>query len=697
MIVTAVDAKRVTAHQDRKPQGIAGVGLTPEQVNGAIDRGAAYLWNDLRTSNLANGVVQLGSDDRNKLICLALVHAKAHKKFPEFDAALRDYISRWDVTQYDGHATYNYGILCMLIEAYGDPKFLPKLRDAARYLVESQGPKGSWTYNADIPKEIFGIKNEKAVLTVSGGTPLDGQSDPAAAWKRITNSKPAYDGDASNTQYAMLGLMSAARCGVKLPADTWKRALAVNQERFNTDEGGWGYEGGSAYGSMTAAGICASTIARYELGEADPDKDDQVEYGLGWMSRNFSVSENPKGATWTYYYLYSMERVGRILDTEFIDDKEWYPLGAQFLVGSQQANGSWKEKGPEEDPRLATSFALLFLTRATQTLKVDEKRGGDGTLATDYIAPANRIYIILDCSGSMMDEMDGKQKFDIAKGAVSDLIDALPKNTELALRVYGSTKRALDEGCDEDTQLLVPMASLDRDQIKATLKPLRARGKTPLALSLLDAKQDLSGAGTDQPIALLLLTDGGEDTMPRKDPVKAADELASISNLQFNIVGFDIGQEDWNTQLRAMATHGHGKYWPAAKGAELGRQLRISMLGAPERFSVLDKSGKEVAHGAFGETIKLPEGKYTFRTNYSGQQFSETFWINTDKATSVTFNASKVAAGNPSLPQTVEDAKPALIPIPPPAPTHTPKFCTHCGAPLPAGAKFCPKCGEKVE
>ncbi len=58
--------------------------------------------------------------------------------------------------------------------------------------------------------------------------------------------------------------------------------------------------------------------------------------------------------------------------------------------------------------------------------------------------------------------MGGKLKFDVARQATQNLIDRLPDKSQVALRVYGHRKRALDEGADEDTALEIPMGPLDR-------------------------------------------------------------------------------------------------------------------------------------------------------------------------------------------------------------------------------------------
>jgi len=673
------------------PQGLAGVGLTPQQVNEAIDRGARGLWAYCQKKSETDGR-EFGEEEPDILCALALVHSDAHRKIPQFDAALRTFLATVEPHKLQSRASYRNGLLCMLIQAYGDPTYEPKLREAARWLLEAEGNDGTWTYDAEIPEAIFIQNARTGALHLVGGQP-PGQSTQDA-WKHLTPWKEV-NGDNSCTQFAILGLQAAAASGIQLPPEVWQKALDSAKKR-HCEDGGWEYNGpsGNSYGSMTSAGICATAITRYRLGQKKNFADDPaINQGLGWLDRNFIVGKHPKYSNendYVYYYTYSLERVGRILDTEFIGAHEWYPEGARWLINGQHADGLWLgEDGDEkDDPRIASSFALLFLTRATPPLEPIVRKG-PGTLRTDVIAPNNRFYVILDCSGSMIDMMDGQLKFDIARNAVRTLIDKLPPNSELALRVYGHRKTSLDPESDLDTELKIPMGPLDKAKVEQTLVGLRARGKTPLALSIEDAISDLGTVSDDKPVTLVLLTDGGEDTTnPRGNPLNAAEHLGTLKNIRFHIVGFDINQQDWSQQLQAMAQRAHGKYWPAARSADLQRSIVNGVLGVPETFAVLDANGKEVEQGRFGETKQLPEGKYTFHTDYAGSTFNQEFYISSGEQTAATFDATQVVPSNVSSttpPDSAGTTKP------------WPKFCAHCGAPLQPGQKFCAKCGQKVE
>ncbi len=219
--------------------------------------------------------------------------------------------------------------------------------------------------------------------------------------------------DNSNTQYALLGLKSAARCGVKVPSPVWKKILKywMDTQKFVTNpkvylkvtwmnekdpafatkaeeevmQGAWGYfvkKPGQApeqvpdqgYGSMTCAGLTSIVIAQSELfaqKELDDDlrkrSDSALKAGLAWLQHHYTVRGCPPSAGfWSVfhmYYLYSLERVGVLLQVQEIGGHDWYQEGALMLVRAQRTDGSWKSY--DDLPILDTSFALLFLKKAT--------------------------------------------------------------------------------------------------------------------------------------------------------------------------------------------------------------------------------------------------------------------------------------------------------------------------------------------
>ena len=99
-----------------------------------------------------------------------------------------------------------------------------------------------------------------------------------------------------------------------------------------------------------------------------------VEKALKWLGDRFSVGENPIEQSRAgpamkrehlYYYLYCLERVGRLTGRRFLGRHDWYREGAEMLVGNkdQLHRPLARRRLAEANPLIATSFALLFLAK----------------------------------------------------------------------------------------------------------------------------------------------------------------------------------------------------------------------------------------------------------------------------------------------------------------------------------------------
>jgi len=204
----------------------------------------------------------------------------------------------------------------------------------------------------------------------------------------------AGDGDRSNAQFAILGLREAQYAGIPVERRTWELARDHWKSQQSAD-GGWNYSGRNnarSTGSMTAAGISTMVIIDSMLRPTDdlnpdgtpnccgaPTENEALERALAWMEQRFAVGHNPGGGHWLLYYLYGMERAGRLSGRRFFGEHDWYREGAEFLLRGQSRLGSWKGDGPvEQDPVVGTSFALLFLSKGFAPVLINKLKYGDG-------------------------------------------------------------------------------------------------------------------------------------------------------------------------------------------------------------------------------------------------------------------------------------------------------------------------------
>lgn len=668
----------------RQPRGLAGVGLTAQQVNDAIDRGSEFLWRTLQ-EELKGDLGSFPGRPDHTIAALALIHCGAHRKYPQLDLALQ----RWFGELLDRHTaspkaryvsgrTYPTAVYAMAIDAYDDPTFFPVLAHLSQTLVDGQGSGGTWTYTLPWQQQSVGAAAKEAPLfTVLEGGDTGSEIIRTTEWEDV-------NGDNSVGQFAILGLRAAHRRGVNVSKDTWSRAREAFHGRQGKD-GGWAYtQSGSSYGSMTCAGVCSLLLARWALGEQSPAASAEIERGLSWLADNFSSVRNPKHQIHTFYYLYSLERVGRLFNTEFLGEHEWYPLGARSLVGWQKDDGGWEEQGQRTAP---TSFALLFLTRATESL-TPGKASGPGLLRTSLkTAVAPRYYLILDASGSMLARLGERNKFDVARETLLGLIDELPDEASVALRVYGHRKAATEDGAAEDTELVLRMKTLDRkhrDALAEAIRSLRPRGRTPLGLSLRKSLEDLRRLRLTawQQTRVVLLSDGGDDTRSDIDPLQSVESFGKLQNVGLIVIGFDVDDQRGAQQLQKIAAVAKGSHLTPRDEQTLARSLRRAFGQINDAFVVENAAAEVVGSGRLGDTIELPAGSYRLVAAPFGTQRVSGFRIRPAATTAVVCNAEK-------LPVLEAEAPPA-------ASGKRGNFCTGCGAKLAAKGNFCTGCGKRI-
>ncbi len=301
-------------------------------IDGSIDQGVAYLM----SQQLIDGSwSERQSAYRNGSTALAL-YALLKSGLPSKHPAIQKGFAFLKASP--PIKTYSLGCQMLAVAEAKDPSFLPWLEEMAADMGSWQRSGGTWAYPA--------------------GTP-----------------------DLSCTQYAAFGLRAAASQGVNIPNSVWERlargTLRYQEKRNLQVEGlpaaGFSYRAkGAPTGSMTTAGLAVLQVCRDALKEKmSPDLVPRVEQGIalgiGWMTNQFSVSQNP-GQGWAhYYYLYGLERANSLLKLDRLGYRDWYSETAEWLLKKQGASGEWFDypSSGHQGREITTCFSLLFLNRAT--------------------------------------------------------------------------------------------------------------------------------------------------------------------------------------------------------------------------------------------------------------------------------------------------------------------------------------------
>ncbi|WP_277452411.1 VWA domain-containing protein [Janibacter sp. DB-40] len=181
------------------------------------------------------------------------------------------------------------------------------------------------------------------------------------------------------------------------------------------------------------------------------------------------------------------------------------------------------------------------------------------------------LLLMLDASGSMKEpDPAGGTKMEAAKKALTGVVDSLPADTHVGLRVYGATEpggKPTKAACN-DTQLAVPIGPLDKPALTDAIKGFRAKGETPIAHSLTKAMDDLGDTGKRN---IILVSDGEESCVPDPCPV-VKDLVQDGVDLRIDTVGFGV-EDTAREQLQCIAETGGGTYYDAADADELATSL----------------------------------------------------------------------------------------------------------------------------
>jgi Ca-activated chloride channel family protein len=203
---------------------------------------------------------------------------------------------------------------------------------------------------------------------------------------------------------------------------------------------------------------------------------------------------------------------------------------------------------------LAGSGPLLGESLATDTVETQQ-----GT------AKANRMVLVLDASGSMWGQLDGKAKIVIAKEVMAELIDQIPADFHTGLTVYGHRRK----GDCSDIEMVIPVGPHNAAAMKAKVQSISPKGKTPLSESVKQAAQALRY--TEERATVVLVSDGLETC--DIDPCVLAAELAmSGTNFSVHVIGFDISKEDQD-RLRCLADKTGGLFLAASNAGSLREAL----------------------------------------------------------------------------------------------------------------------------
>jgi Ca-activated chloride channel family protein len=184
-------------------------------------------------------------------------------------------------------------------------------------------------------------------------------------------------------------------------------------------------------------------------------------------------------------------------------------------------------------------------------------------------AEAPATIIVMDGSGSMWGQIDGRPKLEIARETVAGVLDTIPEGQTLGLLAYGHREK----GNCGDIELMVPPAPGTGGQIRDAVNSMRFLGKTPLSDAVRQAAEALRYG--ESAATVVLVTDGLETCAA--DPCALGRELEAAGlNFTAHVIGFGLSVEE-GAQVACLAETTGGQYFEASDGEALGAALQATV------------------------------------------------------------------------------------------------------------------------
>ncbi|TPI14266.1 MULTISPECIES: VWA domain-containing protein [unclassified Mesorhizobium] len=191
---------------------------------------------------------------------------------------------------------------------------------------------------------------------------------------------------------------------------------------------------------------------------------------------------------------------------------------------------------------------------------------------TSFGFAANKVIIILDASGSMWAQIDGKPKLEIARESLRTVLQSVPADDEIGFMAYGHRTKG---SCD-DIELIVPPQAGSASAISSAADSMKFLGKTPLTAAVKQAAGALKY--TEDKATVVLITDGLETC--GGDPCALGKELKE-SGVDFtaDVVGFGLTADE-GKKIACLAENTGGKYIQASDEKALQEAL-VETVAAP--------------------------------------------------------------------------------------------------------------------
>jgi FKBP-type peptidyl-prolyl cis-trans isomerase len=464
--------------------------------------------------------------------------------------------------------------------------------------------------------------------------PITADSKHYGGWRYNPES---LDSDLSVSGWPILALKAVINAGFVVPDWSLQKALHFLHKCYDERDGSFGYMGEGSGNSCVRAGIGALCLQL--IGNKD---DPRIPPALRFMQNDPPVwnMEDPGNGYPFYYWYYGTRAMVNEGGEAWRIWKDWM---CRLLVDNQNDDGSWEGNQSEENmPIYTTALGALMLELCCGHLPIymRERIPRPGQIQVQFEKGAEKqaatnVELILDASNSMWGQIEGVAKITIAKDVLEQIINGLPDEMNVGLRLYGHRYGLNDRRACQDTELKVPIGPIDKALLIDIIQKIQPKGKTPLVYSVLQAGDDFKDIPNG---SIILITDGIESCDGDIESIAPALKKSGIE-LKLHIVGFDIKEAEARAELEAIAKSTEGTYLDAKDSQELLSSLEQTLT---IEFEILDDDDQVKARGTVGgEPIRLMEGAYTLRLLVEPEPFEAGITISPGQITKITLAREK--------------------------------------------------------
>jgi 6-phosphogluconolactonase (cycloisomerase 2 family)/Mg-chelatase subunit ChlD len=243
----------------------------------------------------------------------------------------------------------------------------------------------------------------------------------------------------------------------------------------------------------------------------------------------------------------------------------------------------------------------------TETPVVVEETPPEDTATTAAASQNINTAFILDASGSMVADLGGQARLQIAQDAVGSLSAGLPASINASLWVYGHRVEQENqaESC-RDIEQVIGLGPVDAQQFDTVAHSFEAKGYTPITDALLQAASSLP-VGPNERNTIVLVSDG-EETCGGDPCALAAELAASDIKLEIHTIGLAV-DDVTRAQLQCIAENSGGTYTDADSAEGLGLALEgAAEAAADDTFSIVEGLGRPTV------VVVSPDGRNVYVT-----------------------------------------------------------------------------------